>query len=167
MIHFSRSMPTGNLDDSTPPAPSEPVPQRQFRLPAEYYCAPLSEVRPVFPKWAPYGCGAAAALFLVLLFIGGTLLNGPRFGTVLDFVIGTSLGELRGMYAADITKPQKDRFEAEVKRMRDDLRGGRVPLQKVRPFLQTMQKAISDKKVTPDELEHLTKTASDASPQKR
>src|SRR5512145_1965003 len=105
-------MSAGNFDAvPPPPPPSSPGPvTRTFRLPAEYYCAPLSDVRPVFPKWAPYGCGIAAAIFLVFLFVGGSILSGPKFGEVLDFVLGMSIGEMRGMYAADVTTDAKDHF---------------------------------------------------------
>jgi hypothetical protein len=155
-------MPIGNLDDPISPIAPQTAPPRHFRLPSDYYCAPLSEVRPILPKWAPYGCGAAAAAFLVLLFIGGALMTGPRLAALLDLVIGTSLGELKSMYAADIPEAQKERFDTEIKRMREDLRSGRVPAAEVRPFLQTMQKAIADKRVTLQELEQLTKSAASA-----
>lgn len=164
-------MPTGNFDEPLPAAPAPPpAPRRPFRLPSDYYCAPLSEVRPVFPKWAPYGCGIAAALFLVLLFAAGTLLSGERFGGLLDFVIGASLGDLRPMMATDVTAEDKERFENEVKGMREGLRDGKVPVARVQPFLRAMQSAISDQKVSKKELEELTKVAHEAAqpvPKKR
>lgn len=164
-------MPTGNFDEpvSAPPAPP-PAPRRPFRLPSDYYCAPLSEVRPVFPKWAPYGCGIASAGFLVLLFAAGTLLSGERFGGVLEFVIGTSLGELRPMMSTDVTAEDKERFESAVKAMREGLRDGKVPVARVQPFLRSMQSAIADQKVSKKELEELTKVAHEAAkpaPKKR
>jgi hypothetical protein len=70
------------------------------------------------------------------------------------------------MYAPDVTRAQKDVFDAEVKRMREDLRSARVPVQQVRPFLQTMQKVVADKNVTGEELEKLTKSAAEAKPSK-
>ncbi len=160
MIHSSRSMPTGNFDEPLPSSPAPPPPpSRSFRLPADYYCAPLSEVRPIFPRWVPYGCGAAAAVFLVLLFVSGTILSGPRFGELIDFVIGTSLGELRSMMAKDVSAETRSRFEAEVKTMREGLRNGKVPVARVQPFLKAMQSAIADQSVSKEELEHLIKTA--------
>ena len=160
-------MHTGNFE----PEPSAPVPEhaarRGFRLPADYYSAPLSEVRPIFPRWVPYGCGIAAAVFMVLLFISGALLNGPAIGQGFDFIIGMSLGELRPMLAKDVTSEQKDAFELEVKAMREGLRNNRVDISRVQPFLQTMQKAIGDKKVTPQELGQLTEAAKAASQPKK
>ena len=89
-------------------------------------------------------------------------MNGPWLAQLVDMVIGTSLGEIRGAYAPNVTADQKNRFEAEVKRMRDGLQHERVTIQSVRPFLQGMQSAVLDKKVTPEELDRLTKAAHDA-----
>ena len=148
-------MPIGNLE---PQAPAT----RSFRLPADYYSAPLSEVRPVFPRWVPYGCGAASAVFLVLLFASSALLSGARLGGAIDVVLGMSLGEVRGMFSADVTAAQKAAFEREVTAMRVAIRGNRVEISGVQPFLQAMQKAISDKKVTPAEVQALTSAAHEA-----
>ena len=156
-------MPSGNFDEPTaaPPAPT-PAARRPFRLPSEYYAAPLAEVRPIFPKWAPYGCGAASAVFLVLLFAAGSLMSGERFGSLLDFVLGTSLGELRPMMQSEISAEDKAEFEAAVNAMRDGLRNGTIKVARVQPFLKEMQSAIGDSKVTEKELEALTKVARDA-----
>ena len=163
MIHLTRSMPTGNLDESVTATEPHATPPRSFRLPADYYSSPVADVRPLFPKWVPIGCGTASAVALVLLFAGGAIVSGPRLAQLMDYVVGTSLGELRGMYATDITPQQKTQFDAEVNRMRDGLRTDKVSVQNLQPFLKSMQSAISDKKVTPDELAALTKAAHDAS----
>ena len=155
-------MPTGNFDAIPSAAPPNDSPARRFRLPSDYYSAPLSEVRPVFPRWVPYGCGIAAAIAIIALFATGAMLTGPRLAQGLDFVIGMSLGDLRGMFQG-VSTEQKDAFEREVKAMRDGLNANRVPASAVQPFLQAMQKAIADKKVTPEEVEQLTKAARAAS----
>ena len=152
-------MPTGNFEPEAAAPVHEPPARRGFRLPADYYSAPLSEVRPIFPRWAPYGCGIAAAAFLVLLFISGALLNGPAIGQGFDFIIGMSLGELRPMMTKEVTSEQKDVFENEVKALREGLRNNRVEIARMQPFIQTMQKVIGDKKVTPEELGELTQAA--------
>ena len=155
-------MPTENLQEQGV-IPGPPVSaKRGFRLPADYYSAPLSEVRPIFPKWVPYGCGAGSAGFLLLLFISGALVSGPRLGAGVDFVIGMSLGELRGMFTPEVTTDQKDAFESEVKAMREAVRTNRVQVSSVQPFLQEMRNSISDKKVTPDEVRILTRVAAEA-----
>lgn len=162
MIHSSRVMPSGNFGDPVVPTSSGPPSETPFRFPAEYYCAPLSEVKPIFPRWVPFGCGSASAVILVLMFVAGALFSGPRFGELMDFVIGTSIGELRGMYARDVTAAEKQRFDSEVERMREALRNGRIPVKNLQPFMKEMQSAIFDKSVTAEEVERLTKAAHDA-----
>ena len=155
-------MTSGNIDDpvgSLPPA--EPT-RRPFRFPAEYYCAPLSDVRPIFPRWVPVGCGSAAAVILLVMFAAGALFSGPRFGEVMDVVVGTSLGELRGMYAPDISPAEKQRFETEVEHMRQRLRAGTLPVKNLQPFIKEMQHVIADKRVTAEELDRLTAAAHQA-----
>ncbi|HEY3053452.1 MAG TPA: hypothetical protein VGK04_08705 [Thermoanaerobaculia bacterium] len=162
MIHSSRSMPSGNFDEPIAPTPPPDVPPLLVHFPSDYYCAPLAEVRPIFPKWVPIGCGSASVVILVLLFAGGALLTGARLARFMDFVLGTSLGELRGMYAREITPSQKQQFDAQVKQMREGLRSDTISAQNIQPFLRAMQSAIADKKVTPEELERLMKAAHDA-----
>ncbi len=154
MIHSTRSMPSGNFDAS----------QSSFRLPADYYSAPLSEVTPVVPRWMPAGCGTASAVILVLLFAGGAMLTGPRLSEFMDFFLGTSVGELRSMYAPDVTAAEKQRFDTEVERMREGLRTGKITVKALQPFMKAMQSAIADKRVTAEEIERLSKAAHDARP---
>jgi len=156
-------MATGNFDEPGIPPAQSTASVRSFRLPADYYAAPLSEVKPVFPSWVPWGCGSLAAVVLLLMFAGGAFLSGPRLATLIDLMLSMTIGEMKAMYQPDVTTAQKDAFDAEMKRMRDGLRDGKVSVQKVQPFLQTMQKAIGDEKVSGPELEQLTKAAREAS----
>ncbi len=152
MIHSTRSMPSGNFAD----------PQRPFRLPADYYCAPLSEVTPIFPRWVPYGCGTVSAVILLLLFAGGAVISGPRLAEFMDLFLGTSLGEVRDMYAPDVSPAEKQRFDSEVERMREGLRSGKITVKALQPFMKAMQSAIADKRVTAEEIGRLSKAAHDA-----
>src|SRR5690349_18397642 len=136
-------MPTPIFGGNASSASPESVPARGSRLPADYYSAPLSEVRPIFPRWVPYGCGAAAAVFILLLLGAGALLSGPKLAQGVDFIVGMSLGDLRSMFTPEVTTEQRDRFEREVKAMRDGLTANRVEVAKVQPFLQAMSKAIA------------------------
>ena len=163
MIHSPGSMPTGNFDEPSVPPPQRAESARSYRLPADYYSAPLAEVKPVFPAWVPWGCGSLAALVLLVMFAGGAMLSGPRMATLIDLMLSMTISEIKAMYQPDVTAAHKDAFDAEVKRMREGLRDGKVSVQKVQPFLQTMQKVIGDEKVTGAELERLTKAAREAS----
>ena len=163
MIHSPGSMPSGNLDEPFVSAPQPAASPRALRVPADYYSAPLAEVKPVFPKWVPWGCGSLSLFVLLVMFAGGAMLSGPRLATLIDLVLGMTIGEMKAMYQSDVTQEQKESFDAAVKTMRERLRDGQVSVQKVQPFLQSVQKAIGDEKVTAPELEGLTKSARDAS----
>jgi hypothetical protein len=155
-------MPSGNLDEPVTATSPHAAPPRAFRLPADYYSSPPSEVRPLFPKWVALGCGTTSAVLLVILFAAGALMTGPRLALLMDFVLGTSLGELKGMYAPDVTPQQKAAFDGEVTHLRDGLRTDKVSVKNLQPFLKLMQSVIPDKKVTADEVDRLTKLAHDA-----
>lgn len=162
-------MTTGNftgIGPSETPTPQR-VPDRSFRWPADYYAAPLSEVRPVFPRWVPYGCGAAAVAFFLLLIGAGIALSGERLKGFLDLMIGMTLGQMKPMYQSDITAEQKAAFDREVEAMREKLRNSQISVQHVQPFFQQMQKAVGDEKVTSEELEKLTETAKKAAEAKK
>jgi hypothetical protein len=160
-------MTTGNFTGIEPSeTPSQPVSKRSFRWPADYYAAPLAEVRPVFPKWVPYGCGTAAVAFFLLLIGAGIALSGERLKGFLDLMIGMTLGQMKPMYQPDITEMQKAAFDREVEAMREKLRTSKISVQHVQPFFQQMQKAVGDEKVTADELEKLTEAATKAGEKK-
>jgi hypothetical protein len=110
----------------------------------------------------PAGCGIASAVIIVLLFAGGALVSGPALSQFMDFVLGLSLGEMRGMYTPEVTAQQKQHFDNEVKHLREGLRNSKVSVPNLQPFLKTMQTAIADGKVTPEEVDRLAKAAADA-----
>jgi hypothetical protein len=163
MIHLTRSMPSGNLDEpvtATPPPAA--APPRAFRFPCAYYSAPLAEVRPIFPKWVPVGCGIASTVIIVLLFAGGAYLSGPGLSEFMDFVLGLSMGEIRGMYTPEVTAQQKQHFDDEAKQLREGLRNNTVSVSNLQPLLKRMKTAMDDGKVTPDEVDQLARDATDA-----
>ena len=155
-------MPSGNLDEPVTTSSPHADPPRAFRLPADYYSTPAADVRPLFPKWVPVGCGTASAVLLVLLFAAGAIVTGPRLAQFMDYVVGSSLGEVKGMYAKDVTAGDKARFDAEVKQLRENLRSGKVSMQNFQPFLKQLQGVMTDKTVTHDEVDRLTKSAHEA-----
>lgn len=89
-------------------------------------------------------------------------MTGPRLAQLMDFVVGTSLGELKGMYAPDVTPQQKAGFDEAVRQLREGLRNNKVSLQNLQPFLKLMQTVIVDKKVTAEEVNRLTRVAHEA-----
>jgi uncharacterized membrane protein YebE (DUF533 family) len=122
-------------------------------VPAIYYES--AEVRPLFPKWVPLGCGAASICALVLLFVGGSLASRGSFSKVFAFALGSMEGEMTRMYAADVKPVQKTEFAANMKTLRERLDHEQVALGRVQPLLQTMRDAVSDGQVTSAELERI------------
>jgi hypothetical protein len=151
------------LSETIPPPETLPDRHPAFRLPADYYTAPADEVRPVFPRWMPLGCGGAALVFLVLLFIGGAWAGGGGFGSVLDWVLGKMEPELTSSYTPDVTPTQRTAFEREYAHLREGVRNNKVDLVKMQKVLQSISEASSDKKLTSDEVVKLTKQMSEAS----
>lgn len=130
---------------------------RRFSWPADYYSAPASE--PIVPVWAVRGCGGAALLALVLLFAGGAFLASGGFVDLMDLVLGMSVGEMKGMYGADVTAGQKAALESEIETMREGLRSGRVSVAALQPFLETLRTASGDSRITAEEAGRLRDAA--------
>lgn len=127
---------------------------RRFVRPADYYSTATPDR--VLPRWATFGCGAAAIAFLLIIFLGSILISSDSLSGFFDLIIGTSVAELKGQYAADIPPTIRDSFDKEITRMRENLRGGRVSITGLQPFLQAMQQVSSDRRVTAPELDRLT-----------
>jgi len=147
------------LSDIIPIAP-EPR-SLPFRRPADYYAAPLSEVRPLFPRWVPYGCGTASLLVIVVLFMAGTFAGSGKAGSLFAMLFGTMQDEIRGMLTKDVTPAQKAALDAEFKTMRGKLAAGSVSMDRLQPVLRAIRDASMDSKITPDEAAKLTRAAHD------
>jgi hypothetical protein len=131
--------------------------KRGFVWPADYYSS--ATPAPVLPSALAYGCGAASVVVLLIIFIGGAFVSGSGLASFMDMAIGMSLGEMRGMYAAEVTPARKQSLEAEIEKMRAGLRGGKVSIVALQPFMQNLQSAITDKKVTSQEAALLEESA--------
>jgi heme exporter protein D len=131
--------------------------ERSTRWPADYYSS--GAPKPVLPQWAPFGCGAASVVVLILVFVGGALLSSGGFTSFMDLAIGMSVSEMKGQYAADVTAEQKKALDDEVKQLSRNLRGEKVSIQALQPFLIQLRDASSDKKVTAAEVTTLQAVA--------
>jgi hypothetical protein len=135
---------------SDPSAEPQTLPNRRH-WPADYYSSATPE--PVLPRWASYGCGAAAVLVLVGVFAGGLYLSGGGFAQLMDFTFGMTLGEMRAMYTPEVTPAQKQAMERAIETMRANVREGKASTASMQPTLQAIQKAIKDEKLTPAEVD--------------
>jgi hypothetical protein len=145
-----------------PQPPPAPRPGLGFRLPADYYTSPVTEVKPLFPRWVPIGCGSAALLFLIVLFIGGAFISRGGLGWFMDFSLQQIQNEAPPMYGSDATPQQRKAFDDEMNRLRAGVREGRVSMPKLQPVLEGLQDAISDKLLRGEELDKLVKQMREA-----
>jgi hypothetical protein len=128
---------------------SEKPAGRSSLWPADYYSLPTPA--PVLPQWATFGCGAAATVILIIVFAGGAFLASGGFMELMDFGIGITVSEMKGQYAPDVSAARKKSLEAEVARVRKNMRDETISLVGMQPFLDRLREASSDQKVTSQE----------------
>lgn len=143
------------MDEITPGA--SPVPSLPFRRPADYYATPVGDTKPLFPRWVPFGCGTAAIVLLVVVFVGGFFAVHGGMGRLLDMMFSSMQGEVEKMFTKEVSPAQKAAFESEMKTMRDAVRQNRLPVDRLQPLLRTMRDVTEDEHVTPAEADQLTK----------
>ncbi|HEV7922035.1 MAG TPA: hypothetical protein VGR02_14705 [Thermoanaerobaculia bacterium] len=134
---------------------SSPPTASSTRLPADYYCAPSSEVRPLFPRWVPLGCGSASVAFVLLLFAGGAWVQRGGLERAVSFFLGMMQGEMAAMYDKDVPDADKQALSAGMKSFGENIRTDRVPMTKLPPFMDAAQPAIADKRLTRQEVTRL------------
>ena len=135
--------------------------ERRFVRPADYYSSATPD--PVLPSWAAYGCGAAAVVVLLIVFAGGAWLARGGFVVLMDFAIGMSVAEMKGMYTSDVTPAQKEALDKEVEAMRAKLLDEKIAISALQPFLEAIRKTSKDAKVSGEEMKVLIESAQRAS----
>src|SRR5579884_1621991 len=100
MIHFRSTLDETNPDVSAPASPP-------FRRPADYYSSPVGEKKPLFPRWVPFGCGSAAIVLLVVVFLAGIFAAHGGMGQLLDLMFGQMQGDIDKMFTKDVQPAQK------------------------------------------------------------
>ncbi len=148
------------MDDITPyePYPVAPRPEPAgaplpFRRPADYYAAPGSDLRPLFPRWVPIGCGWAALVFVIALFAAGAFL--PRSGSMLDWIFGKMQDDITTHFTVAVTPVQKADFAAGMKTMRAAAIAGKLKLDKTQSFLKLATDVDADEKIDHAEADKL------------
>jgi hypothetical protein len=137
----------------------EPLSAPPARLPADYYSSSPDDVRPVFPRWVPLGCGGVSAVVLVLLFIGGAMAGRGDISAVFDWVFSQVRHELTGLYTRDVTVAQKSALDAQLAQLKQNVDAHKVKPDQLLPLLRAMSEATSDQSVTPAEVDKLTAQA--------
>jgi hypothetical protein len=138
----------------TPEVTPEPL---AFRRPADYYSSPVEEVRPIFPRWVPFGCGTASIVLIILLVSLAAAMSSGAFGGMFEMVFASMQGEVEKMMTPDVKPSQKAAFAAEMKAMRESIRANRLKMDRLQPLMRTMRDVVSDERVTPPEVDRLTR----------
>jgi hypothetical protein len=141
---------------------TSPVPPRKSRLPADYYAAPANEVRPIFPKWVPRGCGIASAVILVIGFAIGAVVMHVGLGKLMAYLLDMSVAEIQPMIGKDVPPAEKQALNAELGQLSKNVESEKTNLTRLEPVLTALKEAMEDKKITPAEAERITKLAHDA-----
>ncbi|MGZ7041226.1 MAG: hypothetical protein ACXVH7_05485, partial [Thermoanaerobaculia bacterium] len=115
-----------------------------------------------FPRWVPIGCGTAAVLLVVVLFIGGAFVSRGGIGSFMDFLIGMMQSEMATMYAPDVSDAERKALDSEMTGFRANIHTGRVPLGKLDPVMKAIRESIADKRITTAEVEELRKKIREA-----
>ena len=126
------------------------------RLPADYYSSPVPGER-LFPRGLTLGCGTAALIILVLMFIGGAFVNGGGGTRLIHAFFGRLQGELLQQCSGAVTPQQKKDFAAEFSAMQNRIAAGKVKSDDLLGVFTSIRDDSSDNVITPAELEQLTK----------
>jgi hypothetical protein len=142
-----------------PGVPGAPPPENaSWQTPADYYATPPPPERKGCPKWVPISCGAAGCLALIVILVGGYFLMRGGATWMIDFALTRIDRDAERMMTPEVTAEQKDEFRVEFSRLRVNLGAGRVPMTETQRILSELQSSISDRSLTPDEVEELTDT---------
>ena len=151
------------MDQTIPPEPGSiegpavsPVAAVPRRWPGDYYASAALPSRPMLPRWVPFGCGTAALIALLILFVGGAIAGSGGAGMIFEMVFGTMQDEIDGMFTKQVQPAQKTAFDNEMKLLRQRMKGPGVSVQKLQPLLRAIREASGDGKVTPEEADALT-----------
>lgn len=134
-----------------PPGPAADA--LPFRRPADYYAAPGKDLRPLFPRWLPLGCGWTSVVLVILLFAAGALA--PRSGSVLGWLFGRIGDDIVPHYQRDVTPAQKAELAGEIKTLRAAANAGKLKLDKTQSFLKLVTEVDGDEKIDHAEADKL------------
>jgi hypothetical protein len=103
-----------------------------------------------------FGCGTAAIVVLIVVFLGGLFASSGGMGELLELMFGSTQTEIDKMFTKDVLPAQKAAFDREMKTMRDSVRQNRIPIERLQPLLRSLREITSDNRVTPAEAQQLT-----------
>src|SRR5690242_7414920 len=137
------------LSEITPEKPAT-------KLPADYYSSPERNRR-IVPRGVTLGCGTAALIILILMFMGGAFINGGGGTRLVQKFFGQLQGELLSQCSKDVRPEQKTTFAAEFSQLQQRVGRGKVKSDDLLEMFRMIRDDSQDGVVTPAELDALTK----------
>jgi hypothetical protein len=131
----------------TPGIPAMPPPGVPFPLPMP----PQEAARSGCLKWGLVGCAGASVLVIVgLVFLMTNAKN------MMDWAFDKMSDQVFAACTQDVTPEEKNAFRAAIREFGEKAKAGKVKPDQVRAFQSSELSALSDGKVTPDELRGMT-----------
>jgi hypothetical protein len=132
---------------NTPGSPTAAPPGVPFPLPMP----PREAPRTGCLKWGLVGCAGASVLVICgLVFLMTNAKN------MMDWAFDKMSDQVFAACTADVTPDQKNAFRAALKEFGEKAKAGKVKADQVRAFQSSELAALSDGKVTPEELRDMT-----------
>jgi hypothetical protein len=133
-------------DSNTIPPPIDPA--SSMTMPPSI--APESS-RSGCMKWGLVGCAGLSVMLIV-----GLIFVGTRAGTMMDWALTKIQDQILLTCTPEVTAEQKAEFRAAYAPFIAKAKKGGIPAEKMSAFRKEMMAALSDGKVTPEELTELT-----------
>jgi hypothetical protein len=136
-------------EEPVPPAPAPLIPKLPTTLPFEDEAA--RGRRQGCLKWGLVGCAGASVLLIVgMLFVlsNAKKLMGLAFEKIGDQVVAAA--------APEVSPAEKERFRASLAAFAERAKGGTVQPATVQTWQSRVTSALSDGRITPDEIRSLT-----------
>ena len=132
---------------NAPGSPAVPPPGVPSPLPDPLREAPRSGCL----KWGLVGCAGASVLAIVGLVF---LMTNAK--SMMDWAFDRMSDQVFAACTADVTPDEKNAFRAAIKEFGEKAKAGKVKPDQVGAFQSSELSALSDGKVTPEELRSLT-----------
>ncbi len=110
-------------------------------------------------KWGLVGCALLSAVLIVALVVVGM-----RARSILGWALAKVEGQVTAACAPEVSDADKEAFRQAFGRFVESAKEGKTTPEEIRAFQKKTLEALSDGRVTRDELVALTAAASKASP---
>ena len=102
-------------------------------------------------KWGLVGCAGLSVIIII-----GLIFVGTRAGSMLDWALAKVQDQILATCTPEVTVEQKAEFKAAYAPFIAKAKKGGIPAEKMSAFRSRMMAALSDSRVTPEEITDLT-----------